>query len=102
VVFHPSGNRRDTWARFCSRHERTLKETGLTEAVTGNEDRFRELLRCGSATFSGGSISLAELLPEQWTALERFANVFFDAFESYAPLDLFPEFRREHERRASQ
>jgi hypothetical protein len=32
-------------------------------------------------------------------ALERFAAVFFHELESYAPLELFPAFRREVERR---
>ena len=102
MVFHPSGNRHDSWATFCSRHQQTLEQTGLASAVTRNEDRFRDLLRFGETTSSSGTISLDALLADQWMALEQFAGLFFDACESWAPLDLFPGFRRERERRASQ
>jgi hypothetical protein len=47
------------------------------------------------------AVSLAQLPAEQWAALEQFATVFFREYESYAPFDLFPAFRREVDRRVT-
>ena len=99
--FLRGGNRHDSWLRFCGLHRDLLAGTGLPEAITHSEDRFRELLRDGSASGRGVVAELAALNADQWAALERFAAVFFRECESYAPLDLFPAFRREAERRGT-
>jgi hypothetical protein len=95
-------NRHDTWQRFCDLQQELLAETGLPIAITYAEHRFRDLLRQGRVETRGATASLAELAGTQWEALERFAAVFFREFESYAPLDLFPAFHEEVERRGSK
>jgi hypothetical protein len=92
-------NRHDGWLRFCAMHEELLAATGLPHAITHGEHRWRDLLRDGSASGRGVSASLVDLSAPQWDALKQFAQVFFSEFESYAPLELFPAFRREAERR---
>jgi hypothetical protein len=92
-------NRHDGWLRFCDMHEESLIATDLPKAITHGEHRFRDLLRDGTAAGRGVSASLAALSDTQWSALERFVEVFFSEFESYAPLELFPAFRREADRR---
>lgn len=93
-------NRHDDWLQFCSLHQGLIAEIGLPKAIVYGEDRFRDLLRDGSAAGCGVRVTLSELSDGQWTALERFAFVFFHECESYAPLVLFPAFRREAERRS--
>jgi hypothetical protein len=92
-------NRHDTWQHFCDDHRELLTATGLPAKVARAEQRFRDLLREGRAEDCGVTAALAELTGAQWAALAQFAEVFFREFESYAPLDLFPAFRREAERR---
>jgi len=77
-----------------------LAETGLPAKVIHSEQRFRDLLREGRASSHDIEVALTDLSAVQWTALSRFADEFFHEFESYAPLDRFPAFRRERERRA--
>jgi hypothetical protein len=101
MAFPRAGNRHDSWLRFCGLHPQLLADTGLPEAITHGEDRFRDLLRDGAASGRGVGASLGDLSTEQWAALERFAAVFFHECESYAPLELFPAFRREIERRGT-
>ena len=93
-------NWHDDWLRFCNLHQRLVTEIGLPQAIVYGEDRFRDLLRDGSAAGLGVRATLSELTDGQWTALKRFAFVFFRECESCAPLDLFPAFRREAERRS--
>ncbi len=93
------GNRYDSWLRFYGLHRDVLTGAGLPDVVTLSEDRLRDLLRDGSASGRGFAVSLAELSTEQWVALAQFVVVFFRECESFAPLDLFPAFRRETERR---
>jgi hypothetical protein len=73
MVFLRGGNRHDSWRRFCGLHRDLLAGTGLPEAITHSEDRFRDLLQDGSATRRGVAVALADLPTEQWAALERFA-----------------------------
>jgi hypothetical protein len=94
-------NRHDIWLRFCNQHEQTLTATGLPTAITHGEHRFRDLLRDGNAAGRGVSAALADLSGTQWSALEQFVEVFFNEFESYAPLELFPAFRHEAEDRGN-
>ena len=99
MTFLQGGNQHDKWLRFCEMHRQMLAGTGLPEAIIQGEGRFRDLLRDGAAAGRGVEVSLTDLSPEQWLALEQFAAVFFHEWESYAPLELFPAFRREAERR---
>ena len=92
-------NRHDGWLKFCSMHDQSLAATGLPKPITHGAHRFRDLLRDGTAAGLGVSASLTDLSEPEWTALEEFVQVFFREFESYGPLDLFPAFRRETERR---
>ena len=92
-------NQHDRWLRFCGILEESLTATGVPRAITNAEHRFRDLLRDGTAAGRGVSASLVDLSHQQWSALEQFVEVFFTEFESYAPLELFPAFRREAERR---
>jgi hypothetical protein len=92
-------NRHDDWLEFCRLHQGLIAEISLPQAIVYGEDRFRDLLRDGSAAGCGVKAVLSELSDSQWAALERFALVFFHECESCAPLDLFPAFRREAERR---
>jgi hypothetical protein len=101
MAFLRGGNRHDSWLQFCDMHHPLLAGIGLPDAIIKGEDLFRDLLRDGASAGRGVSASLADLSPEQWAALERFAAVFFRECESYAPLDLFPAFRREAERRGT-
>jgi hypothetical protein len=86
MAFGRLGNRHDSWLRFCSLYLDLLASTGLPEAITHSEDRFRDLLRDGLAAGRGVAVSLAQLPAEQWAGLEQFATVFFRECESYAPL----------------
>lgn len=95
-------NRHDIWLRFCEKHRESLAGTGLPTALTRSEHRFRELLGLGIAGIGDVTNSLGEMSPAQWSALRQFTVHFFNEFESYAPLDLFPAFRREAERRESE
>jgi len=101
MTFLRGSNRHDSWLRFCEMHQSLITGIGLPEAIIRGEDRFRDLLRDGATAGRGVEASLADLSPEQWEALERFTSVFFRECESYAPLDLFPAFRREVERRGT-
>lgn len=92
-------NRHDTWALFCEAHREQLTQTGLPKAVTHTEHRFRDLLEQGEVAVREIEASLAQLSEDQWAALYQFSSVFFREFESYAPDDLFPAFRREVEAR---
>jgi hypothetical protein len=99
VRFGMGRNRHDGWLRFCGLYAEPLTAAGLPKAIAYNEHRFRDLLREGTAAGRGVAASLSGLSNAQWSALEPFVAVFFSEFESYAPLDLFPAFRREAERR---
>ncbi len=101
MVFLRGGNRHDVWTRFCAEHQSLLAEIGLPVAVTRSEHKFRDLMESGTAKVGQAEVSLTDLGQEQWNALEKFTTVFFREFESYAPLDLFPAFRRELQRRQS-
>jgi hypothetical protein len=92
-------NRHDGWLRFCGTHEELLAATGIPAAITHGEYRFRDLIRDGKAVGCGTSASLSALSQPQWLAFEKFVEVFFAEFESCAPLELFPSFRREAEHR---
>ena len=92
-------NRHDTWKLFCEDHRDILAATGLPAAVIRAEHRFRDLLEAGHVAIRGAQTSLGELTADQWSALYQFAKVFFREFESFAPEDLFPAFRREVQRR---
>lgn len=100
MVFLAQGNQHDRWLRFCEEHRGLLVETALPAAVTFAEHCFRDLLRDGAARAGRIDVSLASLSTVQWQALVRFTEVFFCEWESFAPLDLFPAFRRETDRRA--
>jgi hypothetical protein len=78
-----------------------LAATGLPETITHAEHKLRDLLRDGHAEAGTSACALSDLNTKQWTAFESFVETFFRQFESYAPLDLFPEFRREVGRRGS-
>jgi hypothetical protein len=95
-------NRHDTWQLFCQTQREVLAQTGLPASVTDSEQRFRDLLGAGQAVVSEARVSLADLTPPQWAALYRFATMFFREFESYAPEDRFPAFRREVQQRGEQ
>lgn len=95
-------NQHDTWKLFCEEHRELLARTRLPASVTHSEHRFRDWLETGEVVVSGALISLGELAPAAWTALYQFAAVFFREFESYAPADLFPAFRRETQRRGER
>lgn len=99
MAFGRLGNRHDTWLAFCTRYGPLLADAGLPEAIVLREERFRDLLRDGSASGRGVAVSLAELPAERWAGLARFVAVFFRECESFAPLDLFPAYRHEAERR---
>ena len=94
-------NRHDCWLRFCGMHEQSLAATGIPTAITHGEHRFRDLLRDGAAAGCRVLASLTDLSEPQWSAFEKFVEVFFTEFESYAPLELFPAFRLEAERRGA-
>jgi hypothetical protein len=89
----------NVWLQFCDKCADSLIATGLPKAITHGEHRFRDLLRGGEVVSHGASASFADLSQTRWTALERFVEMFFNEFESYAPLELFPAFRREADRR---
>jgi hypothetical protein len=77
-----------------------LAEAQLPSAITNSEPRFRELLELGTCRIGEKTnIALQHLAEAQWSALEKFATAFFNEFESYAPLELFPAFRNEVQRR---
>jgi hypothetical protein len=95
-------NRHDTWKLFCDAQREILARTGLPTSLTHSEQRFRDLLEAGEVDFRNARISLADLTPSQWNALYQFAAVFFREFESFAPEDLFPAFRRETQRRGDE
>ena len=99
MAFGRLGNRHDTWLAFCTQYRPLLAEAGLPDANALREERFRDLLRNGSASGRGVTVTLAELPAERWAGLARFVAVFFRECESFAPLDLFPAYRREVERR---
>ena len=99
MVFLRGANQHDSWLRFCEKHRAILTQTGLPPSIIHAEHRFRDLLREGMARTDKEEASLSRLEPVQWSALEQFASIFFNEFESYAPLDLFPAFRREAARR---
>src|SRR5438067_478828 len=99
MVFRRGGNRHDSWLWFCALHRELLAGTGVPGAITHREHRFRDLLRDGAATAGGAEAALSGLTARQWEALEQFAAAFFRERESYAPLELFPAFRREAQRR---
>src|SRR4051812_24921293 len=99
MAFGRLGNRHDTWLAFCAQYQTQLAEVGLSVVFVKNEERFRDILREGSASALGVTLALAELSAEQWDGLARFATAFFREFESFMPLDLFPAFRQEVERR---
>jgi hypothetical protein len=93
-------NRHDTWQQFCADHRALVAKTGLPAKTIHSEQRFRDLLGEGRASTHDGEVALADLSVGQWAALSQFADVFFREFESYAPLDRFPAYRRERECRA--
>ena len=95
-------NRHDTWKLFCEMQREILARTGLPTSLTHSEQRFRDLLETGEAGVSEARFSLADLTPPQWDALYQFAAVFFREFESFAPEDLFPAFRREAQQRGNK
>jgi hypothetical protein len=95
-------NRHDTWVLFCEARRDMLARTGLSTAVTHTEHRFRDLLEQGRVTSREGEASLGQLSEEQWSAFYQFVAVFFREFESFAPEDLFPAFRREVEARGDK
>ena len=95
-------NRHDTWKLFCEMQREILRRTGLPTSLTHSVQRFRDLLEMGEVAVSEARISLADLTPPQWAALYQFAAVFFRVFESFAPEDLFPAFRRETELRGDK
>lgn len=101
MAFARLGNRHDSWVAFCKQYRELLAGTGLPEAVIQSEHLFRDLLRVGSAVSRRIVIALTDLSDEQWAGLERFVAVFFRECESFAPLELFPAFRQEAERRGS-
>jgi hypothetical protein len=76
MTFLQGGNQHDKWLRFCDMHRQILAGTGLPEAIIQGEGRFRDLLRDGAAAGRGVEVSLTDLSPEQWVALEQFAAVF--------------------------
>jgi hypothetical protein len=94
-------NRHDTWERFCEKYKDSIEKTGLPTEIVRAEHRFRDLLRDGIVEIRGHNTSLDTLDANQWLSLQEFAGVFFHEFESYAPLDEFPAFRKEAERRRS-
>ena len=100
MAFLRNSNRHDSWLRFCDRHRLLLAATGLPESVTLREPRFRDLLRDGMISADSAEVTLASLPADQWAALERFAAEFFCEFESHAPLERFPAFRKEIEYRS--
>lgn len=95
-------NRHDIWAAFCAEHREVLAATGLPTAVTHNKHRFRDLLEYGRVEAVGGEVALAQLTATEWAALYQFAAAFIRDFESFAPEDLFPAFRREVEARGNK
>ncbi len=99
MAFLRGSNRHDSWLQFCRLEQESLAGTGIPVGIYHSEDRFRDLLRDGAAAGQGAAVALVDLSVEHWAALERFVAVFFREYESYAPLDLFPAFRQEVERR---
>jgi hypothetical protein len=95
-------NRHDIWCAFCETYKEALTRTGLPVSITHSEQRFRDLMEAGEAVVKEARISLGDLAPPQWAALYQFAAVFFREFESFAPEDLFPAFRREAEQRGDK
>ena|SRR5437764_13087319 len=95
-------NRHDTWKLFCEQHRELLPGTGLPPSLTDSETRFQDLLDLGEVVVSGNRFTIVELTPSAWSALYRFAALFFREFESYAPEDRFLGFRREVERRGDE
>jgi hypothetical protein len=102
MTYLRNGNRHGQWASFCNDNQTILSVTGLPTAISHGEERFRDLLRDGSARGCGVTATFADLDIEQWSALEQFVARFFQEFESYAPLELFPAYRKEGERRRGQ
>ena len=100
MAFGWQGNRHDSWLRFCDRHRECLVGAGLPDWLARSEERFRDLLRDGSASDRHSTVSLAELTADCWPSFAGFVSVFFRECESFAPLDLFPAYRREAERRS--
>ncbi len=95
-------NRHDIWSVFCETYNEVPALTGLPVTVTHSEQRFRDLMEAGEVVVKEARISLGDLTPPQWAALYQFAAVFFREFESFAPENLFPAFRREAEQRGDK
>src|SRR5437868_961671 len=92
-------NQHDTWHRFCEERHQLLAASGLPRAITDVEHRFRDLLCEGNVQAGEIKAALSSLSQAEWEALDKFTTAFFREFESYAPLDRFPAFRTETERR---
>lgn len=99
MAFRQLRNRHKCWLAFCDQHRPLLANAGLPDAIARSENRFRDLLRDGAAFGQGVGLSLAELPTERWVGLTQFVAVYFQECESFAPLELFPAYRREAERR---
>jgi hypothetical protein len=89
------------WLSFRDKHARLVSETGLPAITFQSETRFRNLLGDGYIrSVSGEDAMLDPLNDSQWSALERFADLYFRDFEScYA--GQFLSFSKEVKRRGS-
>jgi hypothetical protein len=99
MVFLRSQSQHDSWQHFCGLHEETLAKCGLPTAIIRAEHQLRDLLREGSVQAAKVQVSLSSISETEWIALEKFAAVFFNECESYAPKERFPAFFKEAERR---
>jgi len=104
MSFRKNRNRHDEWVMFCAEHRKTLEASQVPDFVFRAEAHFRELLEHGQTVDArGGSVvELDKLSHSQWHNVSAFVRVFFREFESYAPFELFPPFRREVEKRSGK
>jgi hypothetical protein len=99
VAFGRLTNRHDSWLGFCGRHRHLLAVAQLPCGVVRHEGRFRDLLEYGAASAGDAAVTLCGLSAERWAGLTGLVAAFFRDVETFAPLDRFPAFRREVERR---
>jgi hypothetical protein len=92
-------NAHETWLRYCDLHRPLLHGSGIPVLIYQSERLFRELLYSGTTATRTAEAALQAMSIEQWASFERFVVHFFNDFESYGSLELFPAYRSEKQRR---
>jgi hypothetical protein len=100
--FRKKHNASDRWIAFLQEHADMLVQTGLPPMALRSLGGFRNLFRDGIIRFGDNETRLENLSQTQWICLESFAKVYFDEFDSFVPLDLYPAFREELNKRGSK